>query len=49
MAIDADLNTGAITEKEARDAVIRTSRKRQASLVPWMVQRNMLREMQQPV
>ena len=36
MAIDADLNTGAITDKEAKLAVIK-SRRSQASTELWMV------------
>ena len=45
MAIDADLNTGAITEGSAE---IRF-RKNPLSLVPWMVLQSMLREMQRQV
>ena len=40
MAIDADLNTGAITETQAKSGVIRF-RKKQASSVRWMVLRSM--------
>ena len=47
MAIDADLNTGAITDVQARERVKRY-RKNLPSLVPWMVRRSMLREMPSP-
>ena len=41
MAIDADLNTGAITEQAGKENdVIRSSRK-PASSVPWMVRSSM--------
>ena len=49
MAIDADLNTGAITEKEARERRQKLQDESSFFLALWMVRQSMSREMRQQV
>lgn len=49
MAIDSDLNTGAITDKEAAERRKKLQQENSFILVLWMVLPSMLREMQQQV